>query len=78
MQLGRLFHRFGNPLQLPSVLQADYNTFAQHFVMMFVPEILSSTSGRSNQAWLSKKCQYQMITFFTEGYVLFCLWMGFY
>ncbi|KAF8215061.1 armadillo-type protein [Mycena galopus ATCC 62051] len=69
--LGRLFHRFGNPSQLPSTMQAEYAAFAQHFVSMFAPEILSIYLTQvqlyvSNQAWISKKCQYQMITFFTE------------
>ncbi|KAJ7250056.1 armadillo-type protein [Mycena haematopus] len=69
--LGRLFHRFGNPSQLPSTMQAEYSAFAQHFVSMFAPEILSIYSRQvqlyvSNQTWISKKCQYQMITFFTE------------
>ncbi|KAJ6583909.1 armadillo-type protein [Mycena vulgaris] len=69
--LGRLFHRFGNPSQLPSAMQKDYSAFAQHFVSMFAPEILGIYLRQvelyvSNQAWLSKKCQYQIFTFFTE------------
>ncbi|KAJ6622613.1 armadillo-type protein [Mycena sp. CBHHK59/15] len=69
--LGRLFHRFGNPSQLPSALQKDYSAFAQHFVTMFAPEILGIYLRQvelfvSNQTWLSKKCQYQIFTFFTE------------
>ncbi|KAJ7364882.1 armadillo-type protein [Mycena albidolilacea] len=69
--LGRLFHRFGNPSQLPSAMQADYSAFAQHFATMFAPEILAIYLRQvelyvSNQAWISKKCQYQIFTFFTE------------
>ncbi|KAF7364786.1 Importin N-terminal domain-containing protein [Mycena venus] len=69
--LGRLFHRFGNPSQLPSTMQKDYGAFASHFVGMFAPEILAIYLRQvelyvSNQAWISKKCQYQIFTFFTE------------
>ncbi|TFK34758.1 armadillo-type protein [Crucibulum laeve] len=69
--LGRLFHRFGNPSQLPSTLQDEYAAFAQHFVTMFAPEILSIYLHQvelfvQNQAWISKKCQYQIFQFFTE------------
>ncbi|KAJ7704207.1 armadillo-type protein [Mycena metata] len=69
--LGRLFHRFGNPSQLPSALQADYGNFAAHFVAVFAPEILAIYLRQvelyvAGQAWLSRKCQYQVFTFFTE------------
>ncbi|RDB14686.1 hypothetical protein Hypma_016434 [Hypsizygus marmoreus] len=69
--LGRLFHRFGNPSQLPSTMQKEYAAFAQHFVTTFAPEILSTYLNQvqlyvSNQAWLSKKCQYLIFQFFTE------------
>ncbi|KAJ7274060.1 armadillo-type protein [Mycena rebaudengoi] len=69
--LGRLFHRFGNPSQLPSAMQSEYGAFAQHFVTMFAPEIFAIYLRQvelyvSNQAWLSKKCQYQIFSFFTE------------
>ncbi|OSX56395.1 hypothetical protein POSPLADRAFT_1068094 [Postia placenta MAD-698-R-SB12] len=69
--LGRLFHRFGNPSQLPSSMQKDYGAFAQHFVTTFAPEIFNVYLRQielfvSGQAWLSKKCQYQILTFFTE------------
>ncbi|KAI0754790.1 ARM repeat-containing protein [Daedaleopsis nitida] len=69
--LGRLFHRFGNPSQLPSSLQKDYAAFAQHFVTSFAPEIFKVYLQQvelfvSGQAWLSKKCQYRVFTFFTE------------
>ncbi|KAJ7845435.1 armadillo-type protein [Mycena olivaceomarginata] len=69
--LGRLFHRFGNPSQLPSAMQPEYSAFAQHFATMFAPEILAIYLRQvelyvSNQAWISKKCQYQIFTFFTE------------
>ncbi|KAJ7069358.1 armadillo-type protein [Mycena amicta] len=69
--LGRLFHRFGNPSQLPSTMQNDYAAFAQHFVTVFAPEILAIYLRQvelyvSGTAWLSKKCQYQIFTFFTE------------
>ncbi|KAG6919218.1 hypothetical protein DXG01_008013 [Tephrocybe rancida] len=69
--LGRLFHKFGNPSQLPSAMQEQYGAFAQHFVTSFAPEILRTYLNQvqlfvSNQAWLSKKCQYQIFQFFTE------------
>ncbi|KAI0286170.1 armadillo-type protein [Russula brevipes] len=69
--LGRLFHRFGNPSQLPSPLQEAYGGFAQHFVTQFAPEIFKVYIQQidlfvSGQAWLSKKCQYQILQFFTE------------
>ncbi|KAH9949788.1 armadillo-type protein [Amylocystis lapponica] len=69
--LGRLFHRFGNPSQLPSSMQKDYGAFAQHFVTTFAPEIFKIYLQQvelyvSGQAWLSRKCQYQIFTFFTE------------
>ncbi|KAF5319858.1 hypothetical protein D9758_018456 [Tetrapyrgos nigripes] len=69
--LGRLFHRFGNPSQLPSPMQKDYGDFSQHFITVFAPEILSMYLRQvelyvSGQTWLSKKCQYHIFTFFTE------------
>ncbi|KAG9315992.1 armadillo-type protein [Chiua virens] len=68
--LGRLFHRFGNPSQLPSPLQKEYGAFANHFVTAFAPEIFKVYLQQvelyvSKQAWLSKKCQYQIFQFFT-------------
>ncbi|KAE9407355.1 ARM repeat-containing protein [Gymnopus androsaceus JB14] len=69
--LGRLFHRFGNPSQLPTTMQKEYSAFAQHFVSMFAPEILNIYLRQvelyvSGQNWLSKKCQYHIFSFFTE------------
>ncbi|KAF9451856.1 ARM repeat-containing protein [Macrolepiota fuliginosa MF-IS2] len=69
--LGRLFHRFGNPSQLPSTMQDEYNQFAQHFSTVFAPEILTIYLQQvelyvQGQTWLSKKCQYQIFQFFTE------------
>ncbi|KAJ8079910.1 Nonsense-mediated mRNA decay protein 5 [Marasmius tenuissimus] len=69
--LGRLFHRFGNPSQLPSPMQKEYGRFAEHFVTMFAPEILNIYLRQvelyvSGQAWLSKKSQYHIFSFFTE------------
>ncbi|KAI0040287.1 ARM repeat-containing protein [Auriscalpium vulgare] len=69
--LGRLFHRFGNPSQLPSTMKDHYGAFAQHFVTSFAPEIFKVYLGQvdlyvSGQAWLSKKCQFQILSFFTE------------
>jgi hypothetical protein len=68
--LGRLFHRFGNPSQLPSSMQKEYGPFAQHFVSVFAPEILTIYLKQVDlyvrkEAWLSKKCQYHIFTFFT-------------
>lgn len=73
--LGRLFHRFGNPSQLPSAMRVEYGVFSHHFVESFAPEIFKIYLQQvelyvSGQAWLSKKCQYQIFTFFTEWYVL--------
>ncbi len=72
--LGRLFNRFGNPSQLPSSMQQEYATFSQHFVATFAPEIFSIYLQQvelfvSGQAWLSRKCQYQIFNFFTEWWV---------
>lgn len=69
--LGRLFHRFGNPSQLPSPMQSEYGIFAEHFVTTFAPEIFKVYLHQvelyvSGQAWLGKKCQYQIFQFFTE------------
>ncbi|KAH6912647.1 armadillo-type protein [Coprinopsis sp. MPI-PUGE-AT-0042] len=67
--LGRLFHRFGNPSQLPSALQKEYGAFAEHFVAHFAPEILGIYLKQvqlfmQGNVWLSKKCQYHIFTFF--------------
>jgi len=67
--------RFGNPSQLPSPLQEEYGQFAQHFVTEFAPEIFKVYLQQielyvSGQAWLSKKCQYRILQFFTEWFVL--------
>lgn len=69
--LGRLFNRFGNPSQLPTSMQSEYLAFAQHFVTTFAPEIFKIYLQQvelfvSGQAWLSRKCQYQIFSFFTE------------
>jgi hypothetical protein len=59
-------------------MQKDYGAFAQHFVTMFAPEILAIYLHQvelfvSGQAWLSKKCQYQIFQFFTEWFVLYSI-----
>ena len=69
--LGRLFHRFGNPSQLPSSMQKEYKAFAEHFITAFTPEIFKIYLHQielyiSGTAWLSKKCQYQILTFMNE------------
>ncbi|KAL0577930.1 Nonsense-mediated mRNA decay protein 5 [Marasmius crinis-equi] len=69
--LGRLFHRFGNPSQLPSPMLKKYGKFAEHFVTVYAPEILNIYLRQvklyvSGQAWLSRKCQYHIFSFFTE------------
>src|SRR5258708_264115 len=66
---------FGNPSQLPSPMQKEYGVFAEHFVTTFAPEIFKVYLRQvelyvSGQAWLSKKCQYQIFQFFTEWYTL--------
>jgi importin-7 len=76
-QTGSLL-RYGNPSQLPSPLQEEYGAFSQHFVTSFAPEIFKVYLHQielyvSAQAWLSKKCQYQILQFFTEWFVLFFL-----
>ena len=68
------YYSFGNPSQLPSPLQEEYGTFAQHFVTSFAPEIFKVYLHQielyvSGQAWLSKKCQYQILQFFLEWFV---------
>jgi hypothetical protein len=73
--LGRLFHRYGNPSQMPSALHDDYIEFARRFISNFAPEILSIYLRQvelyvSNQEWLSGKCQYQIFQFFTEWSVV--------
>jgi hypothetical protein len=74
-ELNLPFQRFGNPSQLPSPLQEEYGQFAQHFATAFAPEIMKVYLHQielcvSGQAWLSKKCQYQILQFFTEWFVL--------
>ncbi|KAJ6585487.1 armadillo-type protein [Mycena capillaripes] len=69
--LGRLFHRFGNPSQLPSTMQGEYAAFASHFVTMFAPEILAIYLRQvelcvRGEQWMSAKCQYAVFSFFTE------------
>lgn len=69
--LGRLFHRYGNPSQLPSAMKAEYGAFAEHFVDSFAPEIFKTFLTQielyiSGELWMSKKCQYLMFQFFTE------------
>lgn len=69
--LNRLFHKYGNPSQLPSPMQKAYGSFAQHFVTAFAPEILKVYLQQvelyvTGQEWLSEKCQYHAFQFFTE------------
>jgi len=68
--LARLFHKFGSPSQLPSVMQ-EYMPFAEHFVTTFAPEIIKTYIQQvdlytSGQVWLSQKCQYLIFLFFSE------------
>ncbi|GJJ15816.1 hypothetical protein Clacol_010094 [Clathrus columnatus] len=68
--LDRLFHRFGNPSQLPSALK-EYMPFAEHFITTFAPEMISTYLRQldlytSGQVWMSKKCQYLIFQFLTE------------
>lgn len=63
--------RYGNPSQLPSAMKEDYGAFAEHFISSFAPEIIKNYLQQvellvSGQAWLSKKCQYQILQFLTE------------
>ncbi|KAL4081168.1 armadillo-type protein [Scleroderma citrinum] len=69
--LGRLFHRYGNPSQLPSTMKKEYAVFSQHFVSVYAPEIFNLYLRRislynSQQAWLSKKSLYHIFSFYTE------------
>jgi hypothetical protein len=52
-------------------MEKEYGVFANHFVSTFAPEIFTVYLQQvelyvSGQAWLSKKCQYQIFQFFTE------------
>jgi hypothetical protein len=52
-------------------MQKEYGVFSEHFVTNFAPEIFKVYLHQvelyvSGQAWLSKKCQYQIFQFFTE------------
>lgn len=72
--LARLFHKFGSPSQLPSVLQ-QYVPFAEQFVTTFAPEIIKTYLQQlelyaSGQVWISPKCQYLIFQFLTEWYAL--------
>ena len=69
--LGRLYRRYGDPSQLPSTLKDEYGAFADSFVSNFAPEIIKVFLHQvelyvSGQAWLSKKCQYYIFTFFSD------------
>jgi hypothetical protein len=62
---------FGNPSQLPSLMQKEYGIFTEDFVTTFAPEIFKVYLHQvelffSGQAWLGKKFQYQIFQFFTE------------
>ena len=51
-------------------MQKEYGPFANHFVTAFAPEIFKVYLHQvelyvSKQAWLSRKCQYQIFQFFT-------------
>lgn len=68
--LNKLFSRYGNPSQLPSNL-TSYKPFADRFVVMFAPEILSTylrmTEGAiSGQSWLSKKQTQFLLRYYEE------------
>jgi len=69
--LGRLYRRYGDPSQLPSTLKEEYGAFADSFVNTFAPEIIKVFLHQvelyvSAQAWLSKKCQYHIFSFFSD------------
>jgi len=54
-------------------MQKEYGAFANHFVTAFAPEIFKVYLHQvelyvSKQAWLSKKCQYQIFQFLTAWY----------
>lgn len=68
--LARLFHKFGSPSQLPSVMH-QYLPFAEHFVATFAPEIIKTYLEQlslyaAGQVWLSEKCLYLVFQFLTE------------
>jgi len=44
------------------------NAFAPEIFKVYLNQIELYVSG---QAWLSKKCQYQILQFFTEWFVLY-------
>ncbi|KAL0575166.1 Nonsense-mediated mRNA decay protein 5 [Marasmius crinis-equi] len=69
--LGRLFHRFGNPSQLPRPMIEKYGQFAERFMTVNAPEIIYLYLRQvelyvSGQAWLSRRCLYHIFSFFTE------------
>ena len=79
-----LFHRYGNPSQMPSTLKGDYLPFAEHFVVQFAPEIFKVYLQQvelyiSGQAWLSQKCQFSVFYFFNDwcGFNK-CAWLDWY
>lgn len=68
--LNKLFSRYGNPSQLPSNLK-KYQPFADRFVVMFAPEILSTylrltEASIKGQAWLSKKQTHFLLRYYEE------------
>ncbi|KAF5348588.1 hypothetical protein D9756_009610 [Leucocoprinus leucothites] len=77
--LGSLFHRFGNPSQLPSTMREEYGQFAQHFATVFAPGILTIYLQQvelyvQQRTWLSKKCQDHIFQFLTECVKLNSTW----
>lgn len=68
--LNKLFSRYGNPSQLPTNLQ-KYLPFAERFVAMFAPEILSTylqltEASIRGDIWLSKKQVHFLLRFYEE------------
>ncbi|KIM53457.1 hypothetical protein SCLCIDRAFT_1222776 [Scleroderma citrinum Foug A] len=69
--LGKLFHRYGNPSQLPSTMKKEYTAFSQHFITVYAPEIFKLYLNQINlynseQVWLSKKSLYHIFSFYAE------------
>ncbi|CAO1614377.1 unnamed protein product [Parajaminaea phylloscopi] len=68
--LNKLFSRYGNPSQLPSNLQR-YTPFAERFVAMFAPEILTTylqltEASIRGDTWLSKKQAHFLFRYYEE------------
>ncbi|KZT60613.1 ARM repeat-containing protein [Calocera cornea HHB12733] len=77
--LNRLFAKYGNPSQLPTMHKKTYMPFATKFMASFAPEILRRylsqvdlyiTAQRSNnweQGWMTDRCSCLILDFLSES-----------